>query len=163
MDPKDYIPKSERKGGYMKPGHQQPHGASSKRDDRNEKLDEKYVFDTFYDGEFLKKDVFLGKAEEAANFFRQRGVTQTSFRNIFYMLKDAQKRLKKGKMEFGEAKVKFYEVVRLVDYQVNREVIKTGAFADLFKKHLELATKNEREFIGFVEYLTSILARLKQK
>lgn len=113
----------------------------------------------------LKEEIFLNAAEEAANTFAggRRAMTQSSLRAMFNMLKAMDNRLKVEKeipiCKIREEYLKFH---RWCIYQERREVI-PYTFLQFAKEHLEVATSDVDEFHGFVEYLTSIMARMKSK
>jgi len=125
------------------------------------------VFTTFLDEEgYYKRAIFLESAQKAASLFskppeKSSGMTQSSLRQLFNMLKDAERRLRIGE-DFGSARETFFRFARQVEYQTNREVT-PRVFQDFVQKHIDTASKNPEEFKGFVEYLTSIMAQMKQK
>ena len=49
-----------------------------------------------------------------------------------------------------------------IRYNVKRQVLHP-VFQEFAERHLDVSTKNKKEFLGFIEYLTSIVARLKSK
>ncbi|MCR4318153.1 MAG: type III-A CRISPR-associated protein Csm2 [Planctomycetes bacterium] len=123
-----------------------------------------YVNDSFTEGEFLKREIFIEKAEKAAIHFENNNLTSNSLRTLFYMLKSADNKLKQPGACFGEARETLYKFMRQVDYNVNRDVIKLNTgFRDFARAHVSIAEKNKEEFHGFVEFITSIVARLKTK
>jgi hypothetical protein len=80
------------------------------------------------------------------------------------MLKSVEQRIKREKEEVHEDDVRqsYYKFIEQCDYKVNQRII-SPVFAKFAKLHLDTVTKNKREFVGFVEYLTGILARMKTK
>ena len=122
------------------------------------------TFTTFYgeDG-YLKREIYLESAEKMTGILESNGMTMSQIRNLFHMLKSASNVLKADpNADFGEARQTFYEFVRQVDYQHKRKHIPDN-FVKFVKDHVDVATKSAKEFDGFVQYLTSILARIKQK
>ena len=122
------------------------------------------TFTTFYneDGN-LKREIFLESAERMTEIVESSRMTVSQIRNLFHMLKSASNVLKADpKADFGATRQTFYEFVRQVEYQHNRGHI-PEVFVKFVRDHVDVATKEPREFNGFVEYLTSILARIKQK
>ena len=122
------------------------------------------TFTTFYgeDG-YLKRAIFLESAEKMTEILESAKMTMSQIRSLFHMLKSASNALKADrKAKFGEARNTFYEFVRQVDYQRKRGHI-PDVFVKFVRDHTDVATKDAREFEGFVQYLTSILARIKQK
>ena len=122
--------------------------------------------DTFLNEKgFPKKDIYQEAAENAANAFQNARpqMSQKSIRSIFQMLKTMELRMRTEK-DIPEEEVfdVFYKMERQVSYQEKREVV-PRIFLDFVEKHKDLATKNKKEFLGFVEYLTSIMARMKTK
>ena len=132
-------------------------------------LPEECVFQTFYDSnKNLKRAVFIEAPEKAAQIFMNANISQTSIRNLFNLLKDIEKRIKADKkLDFGVAQEVFYRFHRQVVYNVGRKGDRGPLLHPIFKefvdKHLDVATKSREEFLGFVEYLTGIVARLKTK
>lgn len=122
------------------------------------------VFRTFYgeDG-YLKREIFIESAGKTARIFENEGMTQTSFRSLFNMLKSMEQRLKAGKIPQGEVDEAFLDFIRQVEYKTNREVLKSDIFRKFVNAHKDIVLGNEKEFKGFVEYLTSILAYMKPK
>ena len=127
------------------------------------------VFQTFYDSnKNLKREVFIEAPEKAAQIFMNANISQNAIRNLFNLLKDTEKRIKADKkLDFGVAKEVFYRFHRQVVYNVGRKGDRGPLLHPIFKefvdKHLDVATKSGEEFLGFVEYLTGIVARLKTK
>jgi len=127
------------------------------------------VFNTFYDAKnFLKREIFIESAEKAAKTFMDAGISQTSIRNLFHLVKAMDNRQRSEKtLDFGLVREAFFKFHRQVVYNVNRKGDKGPLLHPVFKdftdRHLDVATKDGREYSGFVEYLTSILARLKTK
>ena len=122
------------------------------------------IFASFYDeGGHLRREIFIEAAKEASEVFMRANISQTSIRHLFNMLKDMGNRLQADKnLDFGTARETFYKFVRQVEYNVKRQVIHP-VFQELAERHLDVSTKNKNEYLGFVEYLTSIVARLKSK
>lgn len=127
------------------------------------------VFESFYDsGNHLKRAIFIEAAEKASEIFMNANSSQTSVRNLFHLLKDMANRLQaEKKLDFGVAKEVFYKFHRQVVYNVNRKGDRGSLLHPVFKEfvenHIDVATKSREEYLGFIEYLTSIVARLKSK
>ena len=120
--------------------------------------------DSFYasDG-YLKKEIFMGAAQKMSLEFQSEGMTQTSIRHLFNMIKAIEMRLKADKdLSLGFVRENFYKFVTHTEYQTNRGVLRP-LFKEFIESHSDLAVKDKKEFKGFVEYLTSIVARMKQK
>ena len=127
-------------------------------------LPEDCVFKTFYEEGQLKRGIYLESAQKVADICGREGLTSSQLRQLFFMLKSAQQHLKaQPDIPFAQVRQALYEFARHVNYQVNRGVLKSPTFAALVQKHLDLAAKDAQEFTGFVEYITSIVAYLKQK
>ena len=139
------------------------------RDFQTISLPKECFFETFYDaGNHLRREIFIGAADKASGIFMNANISQTSIRNLFHLLKDTANRLQAEKnLDFGVAKETFYKFHRQVVYNVNRKGDKGPLLHPVFKEfvesHLDVATKSREEYLGFVEYLTSIVARLKSK
>ncbi len=110
---------------------------------------------------YPREEIYLDWAENRARAFEGEGLTQASLRRLFNMLKQAQMRLRVDK-NFEAAKITLFEFVRLVEYNNRRNVI-PYAFKRFVDDHLEVIKKSPDEFSAFVEYLTSIMARMKMK
>lgn len=125
------------------------------------------VFKTFYDDKgFLKREIFIESAEKASKVFMDAGISQTSLRNLFHLVKSMDNRQRSEKnLDFGIVRETYLKFHRQVVYNANRKGDKGPLLHPVFKefadKHLDVVTKDGREYSGFVEYLTSILARLK--
>jgi translation initiation factor 2B subunit (eIF-2B alpha/beta/delta family) len=122
------------------------------------------VFQSFYDDRgHLRREIFIEAARELSELFMKANISQTSIRNLFNLLKDMGNRLQADRnLDFGTAQETFYRFVRQVEYNVKRQVL-NPIFQEFAERHLEIATKNRKEYLGFIEYLTSIVARLKSK
>jgi CRISPR/Cas system CSM-associated protein Csm2 small subunit len=122
--------------------------------------------DSFYRDGFLKREIYIESAQEAASFFERQkpSLSSSSIRSLFYKLKAVEQRLQNpvDKPPLPEVQQAYYEFVRQCVYQDKRNVIPT-AFRLFAEKHLDVATKSEEEFQGFVQYLTSIIASMKSK
>ncbi len=129
----------------------------------NAQLPSECVFDTFYQDGELRREIFVEAAEKMAGILSRQRMTATSFRNLFKIVKPAANRLKaEPDFDFGSAKTKVYEFYRQVQYMRKRDVISSDVFVEFVQKHLDVMTANQDEFFGFVEYLTSIMAYMKQ-
>jgi CRISPR/Cas system CSM-associated protein Csm2 small subunit len=123
------------------------------------------IFTTFYTSSgYLRREIFIEAAEKMSRLLTNERMTQSSFRSLFNMLKTVEQRIKKEREEIHDDEVRqtYYKFVEQCDYQVNRRII-THLFAKFARYHLDTVTKNKREFSGFVEYLTAIMARMKTK
>jgi len=122
------------------------------------------IFDSFYEGDTLRREIFLEAADKVTGICMREGLTASQVRQLFFMLKSMDQRLKaEPDLDFGLVKQTLYEFARHVKYQVGRRVLKSPTFAALVDKELDVACKNPREFRGFVQYITSIVAYLKEK
>ena len=139
-------------------------GGKGRRDPPPKEVPSECIFTTFYDGEcFLKREIYIESAEKMTNILERNGMTMSQIRSLFHMLKSASNVLQADpEAKFGSARNTFHEFIRQVDYQHKRGHV-PEVFVKFVRDHLEVATKNAKEFDGFVEYLTSILARIKQK
>ena len=132
-------------------------------------LPQECIFRTFYgENNFPRREIYIEGAEKASEAFTRAGITATSVRNLFYPLKEMANNMKTNKnLDFGFAKDAFLKVHRQIVYNVNRKGDKGPVLHPVFKefvdKHLDLVMSKKEEFLGFVEYLTSIVARLKSK
>jgi hypothetical protein len=126
--------------------------------------------DSFYaDDGYLKREVFLEASEKMARILQdprmtQRVImTQTSIRRLFNSIKDAENRLKSDRsLSLGFVRENFAKFLRDTEYQVRRGIV-PEVFGEFVNAHKEIGVKSKEEFRGFVEYLTSIVARMKQK
>jgi len=158
-------------GGFKKPEFelcfkcsQQQRGGGRPGGSRPEAiLPPECVFKSFYGADgYLRPEIFIQSAEKAAKVFEEDGMTQTSFRSFFNMLKSMEQRLRAGTVPQGEVNENFLRFVRQVEYQVKRNVIK-DTFKQFVDAHRDVVLSSVKEFKGFVEYLSSILARLRTK
>jgi CRISPR/Cas system CSM-associated protein Csm2 small subunit len=120
--------------------------------------------DSFYaqDG-YLRREIFIEAAEKMADLLQSEGMTQTSIRHLFNMIKATEMRLKVDKnLPNGFIRENFLKFVTHTEYQFRRGVVR-DLFKEFVESHKDLAVKDRKEFRGFVEYLTSIVARMKQK
>jgi RecJ-like exonuclease len=122
------------------------------------------VFQSFYDDHgHLRREIFIEASRELSELFMRANISQTSIRNLFNMLKDMANRLQADRnLDFGIAQETLYRFIRQVEYNVKRQVL-NPIFQEFAERHLAVSTKDRKEFLGFVEYLTSIVARLKSK
>ena len=122
------------------------------------------VFKTFFGEEgYPKREIYIESAVKMSEILEREDMKMSQIRNLFHMLKSASRILKADPhAEFGEARKTFCEFVRQVDYQYKRERI-PPVFVEFVRQHVDIATKDPNEFFGFVEYFTSILARIKQR
>lgn len=126
---------------------------------------------SFYDESgFLKREVFIETAEAIADRFKEAKLTQTSLRRLFGPLKAEQNRLRLNSptspQAFGPAREALYRLIPLVESYTKREIHRRtdfSVFLQFLREHCDLACKEAREFIGFVELFTSVIARLKPK
>jgi CRISPR/Cas system CSM-associated protein Csm2 small subunit len=132
-------------------------------------LPKECIFETFYDSKtHLRREIFIESADKASEIFMNANISQTSLRNLFHLLKDMANRLQADKrLDFGVAVETFFKFHRQVVYNVNRKGDRGPLLHPVFKEfvesHTDVATKSREEYLGFVEYLTSIVARLKSK
>jgi len=163
----------------MNPNYQQPrsggHQKQHRRDDpktgstpQNVLPVECVIKESFYkdkESKCLKEDIFLNAAKEASNTFAggKKGMTQSSLRAMFNMLKALDNRIKVEKnFPVDKIREEYLKFHRWCIYQEKRDVI-PSTFLDFAEEHLHVATRDKDEFHGFVEYLTSIMARMKTK
>jgi len=128
-------------------------------------LPDQYIFKSFYDADRqLLRGVYLETARDLANQCAQEGLTTTQLRQLFFMLKAEEQRLRAdASRNFGLTRDTLYRFARQVAYQQKRNVLKSRTFVQWVEKHLDLACKSPAEFRGFVECLTSIVAYLAEK
>jgi hypothetical protein len=128
-------------------------------------LPKELVFDSFYgkDG-YLRREIFLEGSQQAAELFEREGVSQGSIRSLFQMLKSVEQRIRtEKKLPQGEVDENFMKFIGHVEYQTKREVLKTKTFRDFVVGHQEVVLGNTKEYVGFVQYLTCIMQRIKTK
>ncbi len=121
-------------------------------------------FESFYDDDgYLRREVNIEGAEEASRAFKE--VTQSQIRQLFQMLKSAEARLKMKAPDErrGFIREEYGKFVTQVEYQVGRGVIKSSEFRDFARDYYDIAASSEKEFRGFVQYITAILARMRTK
>ncbi len=146
-------------GGYQRRGSG---GGGPKRSQPQLPSECKFT-DSFYaeDGH-IKREVLLESAEKAAYAFQDAQMTQTSLRQLFNALKSIQQRLRADKsLAEGFLRENFLKFVSHVEYQTRRRAVHL-IFRDFVNSHRELVISNRREFHGFVDYLTSIMCRMKK-
>lgn len=138
------------------PGQQQ-HGAS------NQERIKKHTHPSFYENGFLRKEIFLDSAAEMARLFEENKMSQGSFRSLFNLLNFVDKKISADpKLPLPYVREQLYRFVTLCEYQHKRRVIQLE-FLMFVKAHLSVAEKSKEEFHGFVEYLKSIMARMRAK
>lgn len=118
----------------------------------------------FYDPDgYLKREVNIESAEKMAYILQDKGISQTSVRQLFNSIKHTESMLiSRPEMETGFIREKFGKFVTDVEYQSKRGVI-PFLFKDFVRAHLDIAESSVKEFKGFVAYLTAIVCRMKQK
>jgi len=159
-------------GGRKKPEFQICYNCSQSGGDRNfrgdfssgSSLPDKCIFDTFLnDAGLPKKELYLDSAEEVSRILEGLGMSQGQIRQAFYMLKSMELRIRSERdLSLEVVNNAYYQFARQIEYQLKRGMI-PSQFAEFVRRHLEVATKNKAEFKGFVEYLTSVMARMKTK
>jgi CRISPR/Cas system CSM-associated protein Csm2 small subunit len=130
------------------------------------KLPDECIFETFYDGKTLKREIFIEAAKKAARQFEANKMTQTSIRRLFNMLKATQREAETAEPETAAslAKTRYFEFYRLTEYQSRRQSANLPEiFRQFAERHIDIAAGSYKEYCGFVEYLTSIIAYMKQK
>jgi CRISPR/Cas system CSM-associated protein Csm2 small subunit len=156
--------KGSRGGGGGQRGGQS-RGGGYRQDDRphRDPPGKQYFQTSFYDQDgYLRREVNIEAAEEAVRVFRD--MTQSSIRQLFQMLKSVEARLdtmEPGKRA-GFIREQYGKFVSQVEYQSGRKVI-PFAFKDFARAYYDIASSSEKEFRGFVQFLTAILARMKTK
>lgn len=120
--------------------------------------------DSFYDEDgYLKRSVFLESAEKMSYILQKQRMTQASIRSLFGYINSIKTKLKADRnIPLGYIRENFLKFVTHTEYQVNRGVI-PEVFKEFVDRHKDLAIKSKKEFLGFADYLTSIVARMKQK
>lgn len=130
-------------------------------------LPDECFFETFYDGTTFKRAIFIEAAQKAALQFEANKMTQTSIRRLFNMLKAAQQEADAADNEETKtsiAKTRYFEFYRLAEYQSRRQSANLPEiFRQFAERHIDIAAGSYKEYCGFVEYLTSIMAYMKQK
>lgn len=143
--------------------------SSSRQREKDLELPSCCVFDSFYVNGFQRREIFIEAADKMANLLENTNVTRTSVRKLFNLLKATEQEITFSKeYPVQKAAERFYKFHRLVTYNNKRKISgEKPLLPDIFKRwvdeHLDVATKNCKEFVGFFEYLTSIMARLKEK
>lgn len=126
------------------------------------------VFDSFYVEGYKRREIFIEAAEKMANIFSGESMTRTSIRRLFNMLKATDREISVNRnFPLAKAAERFYEFHRLVVYNNSRKGTKGKLIPDVFlqwvESHRDTVVGSTLEFTGFVEYLGSIIARLKDR
>ncbi len=80
------------------------------------------------------------------------------------MLKSMEQRIRSDKnIQIGDINETFLRFIRQVEYQTKREILKTDSFKKFVEAHQDIILDNKKEFVGFVEYFTSIMCRIRTK
>ena len=120
--------------------------------------------DSFYaaDG-YLKREVNIEAAEAMSEILQRERMTQASIRNLFNVISSMKMKLKADRdLPPGFIRENFLKFVTQVEYQTKRGVI-PETFRKFIEVHTDLAIKDKKEFLGFADFLTAIVARMKQK
>lgn len=128
-------------------------------------LPESCIFkESFFDDDgYLKRDVSMEASERMARLLENEGMTQTSIRNLFNMIKNADMRLKSDPdLPLGFVREQYSKFVTQTEYQFKRGIVKKN-FRDFVVAHEGMAIRNRKEFQGFVDYFAAIVARIKIK
>ena len=123
------------------------------------------VFPTYYgEGGTLRREVFVEAAEKVARLFNNRDSNVRPFALRLYLnrVKAIERDLRNKACTFDQVRERLYAMKRDAAYQVGRRTL-GPVFSDFLGKNLDLATKDEKEFRGFVEYLTSVVAYCRQR
>ena len=107
--------------------------------------------------------MFFGRSQDIANVFKRANLTVTRLRSLFFFVKNARQRLRDDvNYAFAHAREDLGRFCRAVENGRKRRVI-CHEFADWVSAHRELAMSSEKEFIGFVEFMESLVAYLPDK
>ena len=155
--------------GHRNPGRGNPRAGGSRgrggRGQQQAELPSECILsDSFYEADgSLKRKVNIDAAEKAAECFRTARMTQTSIRQLFNHLKGTEMQLRaKPDLPDGFVRERYDTFLTQTEYQVRRGVI-PSVFAQFVRAHKDVAVQNKKEFVGFVKYLTAILARMRVK
>jgi CRISPR/Cas system CSM-associated protein Csm2 small subunit len=145
---------------------------SSFRGGRTPVIPQECIFRTFYtQSQHLRREIFLEGAQKMVDVLsnapfkakNKAGLTQGQIRNVFHQLKNMEKRIRKEPgIHVDEVREELYRAMRNVEARLVRDTV-PELFVDFLKKHLDIAASSKEEFVGFVQYLESILARLGTK
>jgi len=117
----------------------------------------------FDDDGCLRREVSIEASEEMARALGREGMTQTSIRNLFNMLNEADRRVKANPdLPLGFVREHYDKFLTQTEYQYGRGIVKK-AFRDLALGHKDVAVRSKEEFRGFVDYLRAIIARMQVK
>ncbi|PKK82044.1 MAG: hypothetical protein CVT49_15780 [candidate division Zixibacteria bacterium HGW-Zixibacteria-1] len=120
--------------------------------------------DSFYEPDgYLKREVNIEAAEAMSEILQRERMTQASIRNLFNSVNSIKMKLKTDRdLPSGFIRENFLKFVTQVEYQSKRDVI-PEIFRIFVEIHTDLVVKDKKEFLGFADYLTAIVARMKQK
>ncbi|RKX19780.1 MAG: hypothetical protein DRP26_02850 [Candidatus Zixiibacteriota bacterium] len=153
--------KKENPGKY----YSQPRRKYYDKSYKEPQIPDSCVFkDGFYNEDgYIKREVFIESAEQMSDILQRKRMTQASIRHLFNMIKSIEMRLKADRdLPLGFIRENFYKFVTHTEYQVKRGII-PEVFREFVDSHKDIAVRSIDEFKGFVQYLTSIVARMKQK
>jgi CspA family cold shock protein len=160
------------KGPKQEAGHgesgQRPQRTSGQQNRATSSLPAQSVLPTFYCQGALRREIYIESAKATATAFGSQQVTRTSIRRLFFMLKSATNQIQGDEeKDLPFVRQRLYEFHRLVVYNNKRLSGKTPLLPTIVKEwvdaHLDLAESSVAEFVGFVEYLTSVVAYLRDK
>ncbi|MCR4318154.1 MAG: recombination protein NinG [Planctomycetes bacterium] len=114
----------------------------------------------------LSEKVFVDVPDRIARLFGDAGLSQTSIRRVFMELKRAEKLARTdSEFDFRSFYVNLENKIKSNSnrYSDTGNPVCPRILYSLFEKHSAAATSSKDEFLGFIEFVTSILVCMKTK
>lgn len=134
----------------------------SQRDRNAPNLPSECIFDTFYqdpEKNKLKLELFFEAPQNLADFLGRARLSSKQLRMIFTAFQKFAVPLEKKRIDFEQAKIEFGKFYReRIERQINRrESPLPRAMKTFVDQHKNLIMNDEREMLGFYEYLYSLV------
>ena len=109
-----------------------------------------------------KREIYLDWAETISEDLEKEGMTKASLRRFYSQVKVLQPLLQEN---FDDNKHKLYRVLTLATYGVNRDqdVKLPDMFLYFIRQNIELATKDLKHYLAFLDHFESVVAYFKGK
>jgi hypothetical protein len=109
----------------------------------------------------LLREIIVEHAREVANQLSNDGMNSAALRRYYSRLIGIKNKLISTK-DFEKVRPKIYELIPRVTYDHSRKIV-PYSFRLFIEKNLELACKNDKDFLGFVLHCQSLVCFFKEK
>jgi CRISPR type III-A-associated protein Csm2 len=128
------------------------------------KLESECLLPSFYDNGDLRTEVFRGIPQRIAKTLQGAGMTRTSTRRFYNVVRRAYDRYRVDpKRRFGPSREMIESLEPLVAYSQTREGGTPPCFSTFIKHYVDLAVREERNLRGFKYLFQSVVAFITRK